>query len=64
MANVQPVLKIELNPNQPVPEICAVINAVSAYHDGQEETLLLGIKEAINMRLDQLKGVIKPNGNQ
>lgn len=64
LANIQPVIKIELNPYQPVPEICAVINAVSSYHQGQEESLLIGIKEAINQRLEHLKGVTKPNGNK
>lgn len=59
MAKVQPTLKIELNPNNPVPEICAVILAIMPYHIGQEETVLLGIQDAITQRLEYLKGVLQ-----
>lgn len=55
MAQVQPIIRIELDPTQPVPEICAVIMAVTPYHPGQEETMLLGIREAIEKRLAQLR---------
>ncbi|MBG9737084.1 hypothetical protein [Paenibacillus alvei] len=54
MAQVQPIIRIELDPLTPVPEICAVIMAVIPYHYGQEEALLLGIREAIEKRLAQL----------
>ncbi|MCY9760934.1 hypothetical protein M5X06_18800 [Paenibacillus alvei] len=54
MAQVQPIIRIELDPTQPVPEICAVIMAVIPYHPGQEEALLLGVREAIEKRLEQL----------
>jgi hypothetical protein len=63
LANVQPVLKVELNPNNPVPEICAIILAVMPYHIGQEEAVLLGIQEAISQRLEYLKGVV-PDGEK
>lgn len=59
MAHVQPVVKIELDPMQPVPEICAVIMAITPYHPGQEEAILHGVKEAVEKRLQQLKGVEK-----
>jgi len=54
MAQVQPIIRIELDPTQPVPEICAVIMAVIPYHPGQEEALLLGVQNAIEKRLKQL----------
>jgi len=54
MAQVQPIIRIELDPTQPVPEICAVIMAVVPYHPGQEEALLLGVRNAIDKRLKQL----------
>jgi hypothetical protein len=55
MAQVQPIVRIELDPTQPVPEICAVIMAVVPYHHGQEEAILLGVQEAIEKRLEQLR---------
>ncbi|GAV13228.1 hypothetical protein [Paenibacillus sp. NAIST15-1] len=54
MAQVQPIIRIELDPTQPVPEICAVIMAVTPYHPGQEKAILLGVQEAIEKRLKQL----------
>jgi hypothetical protein len=63
LANVQPVLKVELNPNNPVPEICAVILAVMPYHIGQESEVLLGLREAIDQRLEYMKGVV-PDGEK
>ncbi|MEK4513647.1 hypothetical protein [Paenibacillus sp. FSL K6-2524] len=72
MAHIQPVVKVELDPLNPVPEICAVIMAVTPYHHGQEEAILLGVKEAIEQRLAQLKkgdevhgeSVREPSGKQ
>ncbi|EFM10177.1 hypothetical protein PaecuDRAFT_3136 [Paenibacillus curdlanolyticus YK9] len=60
MAQVQPVIKCELDPTRPVPEICAVIMAVIPYHPGQEDEILLGVQEAIQRRRDALaKGANK-----
>ena len=56
VAQIQPVIKCELDPTKPVPEICAVIMAVVPYHPGQEDALLLGVQEAIQRRRDKLKG--------
>ncbi|MNP36939.1 hypothetical protein D3C76_1303590 [compost metagenome] len=56
MAQVTPVVRCEIDPLKPVPEICAVIMAVIPYHPGQEEAILTGIKEAVEQRLTQLKG--------
>ncbi|MGG4395785.1 hypothetical protein ABEX25_15905 [Paenibacillus thiaminolyticus] len=47
MAQIQPIVRIEIDPTKPVPEICAVISAVAPYHPGQEEIILMGIQEAI-----------------
>lgn len=54
MAQIMPVIRAELDPSRPVPEICAVINAVTPFHPGQEQAVLRGIKDAIETRLDQL----------
>jgi hypothetical protein len=59
MANIQPIIRIEIDPNRPVPEICAVISAIVPYHHGQEESILRGVSEAIDKRLKQLKGADK-----
>lgn len=56
MAQIQPILKVELNPLNPVPELCAVISAVMPYHPGQEIAILEGVQDAIQVRLNQLKG--------
>lgn len=55
MAQIQPIVRIEIDPTKPVPEISAVISAVAPYHPGQEETILMGIQEAIGKRLAQLR---------
>ncbi|WMT39743.1 hypothetical protein RE628_20455 [Paenibacillus sp. D2_2] len=55
MAQIQPIVKVELDPLNPVPEICAVIMAVTPYHPGNEEAILKGVKKAIEQRLQQLK---------
>lgn len=57
MAQVQPIVRCELDPTKPVPEICAVIMALMPYHNGQEEAILQGVKEAVEQRMLQLKGV-------
>ncbi|QMV44474.1 hypothetical protein [Cohnella cholangitidis] len=64
MAKVQPVVKVELDPLNPVPEICAAIMAVTPYHPGQEEAILIGVQEAIERRLNQLKKGVEQDGEQ
>ncbi|TFE30842.1 hypothetical protein [Cohnella luojiensis] len=59
MAVIQPVIKVEIDPLKPVPEICAVIMAVTRYHLYQEEAILHGVQEAIERRLNSLKGAEK-----
>ncbi|BFH60755.1 hypothetical protein [Paenibacillus azoreducens] len=56
MAQVQQIVRCELDPSKPVPEICAVITALTPYHPGQEEAILQGVKDAVEQRLMQLKG--------
>jgi len=55
VAIIQPVIKAELNPANPVQELCAAINAVLAFHPGQEENVLIGIQEAIDVRINQIR---------
>jgi hypothetical protein len=55
MAHVQPIVRVELDPMHPVPEVCAVISALIPYHPGQEEAILRGVAEAIEKRLKQIE---------
>ncbi|WP_028560687.1 hypothetical protein [Paenibacillus pinihumi] len=71
MAHIQHVLKADLDLSNPVPEICAVIQAVAAAQRQHEEAILLGVMEAVERRLQQLKGdesiaepVRKPDSKQ
>lgn len=58
MAQIQPVIRCEIDPLKPVTEICAVIMAVIPYHSNQEAEILRGVQEAIDRRLKQVsKGV-------
>lgn len=54
MAQFQQVIRCELDPSKPVQEICAVIMQISAYHPGQEEVILHGVRDAIEQRITQL----------
>jgi len=54
MAQVQPIVRIEIDPTKPVQEICAVIMAVTPYHPGQEAEILRGVQEAIDRRMKQI----------
>lgn len=72
MAQIQNVLKIELDPNKPVPEITQVIQAViSLYPPIEREAILEGVKDEVSIGIKQLKGVEsygeqvrKPNSEQ
>ncbi|MNW46500.1 hypothetical protein D3C74_237980 [compost metagenome] len=63
LAKIEAALKCELNPFNPVPEICQVIDVMISNNKTFEESILLGVKEAIEQRLAQLKGVDN-NGNE
>lgn len=54
MAVVQTIVRIDADPTKPTQEICAVINVLTSYHPGQEERILLDVKEAIETRLMEL----------
>lgn len=63
MAQIQPVVRVELDPLNPVPEICAVIMAVMPYHPGQELVILRGVTDAVEKRIKQLEeGAEKKDG--
>lgn len=64
MAQIMPVIRAELDPSRPVPEICAVINAVTPFHPGQEKAILKGVKDSIEVRLKQLEKGDAQNGKQ
>lgn len=53
MAVIQNVLRIEISPT--VQDVCEVITAVVAFYPNQEETVLQGIQDAINKRLEMIK---------
>jgi hypothetical protein len=54
LAIIQPKVFIEIDPLQPVPEICAVMMAVIAYQPDMEEAILHGIGQAIEDRRAQI----------
>lgn len=55
MANIRILIHAEIDPRQPVPEILTVIRAVTPYHPGQEEAILVGVMESLEKRLIVLK---------
>jgi len=64
MANVQPVIRCELDPLKPVPEICAVIMSFMPYHPNQEVDILHGVQEAIERRLKMIAKGDEESGEQ
>lgn len=52
MAHIQSMLAIQIAPT--AAEVCTVISAVAAYHQGEEERFLLDIQAAIKARLLEL----------
>lgn len=61
MAQIVPVLRAEIDPARPTEEICGVINAICAFHPGQEDQVLKGVKTAIEVRLKLLEKGEKRN---
>lgn len=61
MATIQPILLIEIDPSNPVQEICAVIMAMIPYHTGKEDQLLKGVAAAIYRRLEELEKGEEPD---
>ncbi|WP_051236798.1 hypothetical protein [Paenibacillus pinihumi] len=56
MAQIQHVIKAEIDLINPVQEICEIIQAVAAAKPQHEEAILAKIHEAVERRLQQLKG--------
>lgn len=57
MPRLQTLIMAEIDPSRPVTEACAVIDAIVKQNPvAHEESILTGIKEAIDKRLAQMKG--------
>lgn len=48
MAKVKAVIQMELDPAMPVPELCAAVSAMLAYHKGNEQAVVDGLKQALS----------------
>ncbi|WP_375103764.1 hypothetical protein ACDZ28_32655 [Paenibacillus sp. RS8] len=62
MAIIQPKVFVELNPLDPVAEICAVMMALIPYQPNHEEDILIGVGKAIEDRLQALRKEVKAHG--
>lgn len=54
MAKLKQVIKAELDPRRPVPEIMAVIEAMVMSNQGHEGPILLGVYDAVQTALDKM----------
>ncbi|RJE88635.1 hypothetical protein D3P07_11620 [Paenibacillus sp. 1011MAR3C5] len=54
MAKLKQVIKAELDPRRPVPEIMAVIEAMIVSNPGHEGPILLGVYDAVQTALDRM----------
>ncbi|MGG4552617.1 hypothetical protein [Paenibacillus humicus] len=57
MAQIKALLQCELDPFNPVPEICHVIDAMIANNQIYEESILMGVIESAQKRLQQLESI-------
>ncbi|MEF2969228.1 hypothetical protein V3851_25990 [Paenibacillus sp. M1] len=55
MAKMQTYIAADLDPSRPIPEACAVIEALIAHNRIHEEAILQGVKEAVEKRLQKLE---------
>ncbi|MDH6430288.1 MULTISPECIES: hypothetical protein [unclassified Paenibacillus] len=62
MAIIQPKVFVELDPLDPVAEICAVMMALIPYQPNHEEKILIGVGKAIEDRLQDLRKEVKAHG--
>ncbi|ASA22309.1 hypothetical protein [Paenibacillus donghaensis] len=62
MAIIKPKVFIELDPLQPVAEICAVMMALIPYHPGQETDILIGVGKAVEDRLQAIRKEVRDHG--
>lgn len=52
---IKPFLRAEIDPANPVQEICNVISAITVYHPGHELDLLRATKDAIEKRIKEVE---------
>lgn len=64
MAIIQPKVFVELDPLDPVAEICAVMRALIPYQPNNEEKILIGVGKAIEDRLQALRKEVKARANK
>lgn len=64
MAQIQPIIRCELDPTLPVQEVCNVIKAMMPYHPGQDLEILRGVHMAVEQRIAQLEGGEQADGKQ
>lgn len=65
MPKLEPILRVELDPRAPVPELCAVIDGVVSYHPTQlEPEILRGLRKAIDERLEAIEKEAEKRGEQ
>lgn len=57
MAQINNVIRVELDPNKPVPEACQVIQALIGMYPSPERLVILeAIREELGVAITQLKG--------
>lgn len=61
MAVYQTLIRIDMDPAKPVPELIAAIQVMIQYNPIHEVEILKGLQDTINKRLHQLEGG-KQNG--
>lgn len=54
MAKLEQVIKAELDPRRPVPEIMAVVEAMLVSNKGYEQAILQGVVEASQAALNRM----------
>ena len=65
MPKLDPILRAEINPLNPVPELCAVIDGVVSFHPPQlEPEILRGLRRAIDERLEAIEKEAEKRGEQ
>ncbi|WP_148466834.1 hypothetical protein [Paenibacillus senegalimassiliensis] len=58
MAQINNVIRVELDPSEPVPESCQVIRALIGMYPPPERLVILeAIQEELSVAVNQLKGV-------
>ena len=56
MPKLEPILRADINPLNPVPELCGVIDGVVAFHPPHlEPEILRGLRRAIDERLEKIE---------